>query len=224
MIRVSETNLLLAALAVGILGLGVPRTLDSLMQLQAGGTEDLANADTFQDIAARNIDAARLERIDARFHDPAASIRAGTIEYALAATGGDADHAQIDAAITDLESGLARAPADPKGWMMLARARAQLGDRGGARLALRNSIAIAPHDPALALARAEFGLQLLSDLQPEERQLVSEQIRLAAADQFAGLVRYVQNGGDPTPITSALAGDHDKVAALLAAISPAAKN
>lgn len=222
MIRVSETNLLLAVLAAGLLGLGVPRTIDTVLELGAGGAEDLSNASNFDDLAMQSVDATRLERIDNRYHDPAASIRAGTIEFVLAA--GDGDRAQIASAIANLESGLARAPADPKGWMMLALARAQLGDSEGARLALRSSIAIAPQDPTLALARAELGLKLLGDLPPEEWQLVSEQIRIAAASQFDGLVKYVQGGGDLTPITTALAADPDRVAALIAAMKPAAGN
>lgn len=224
MIRVSETNLLLAVLAAGLLGLGVPRTIDTVLQLRAGGAEDLSNASNFDDLATQSVDATRLEQIDSRYHDPAASIRAGTIQFVLAAGAGDADRAQIAAAIANLESGLARAPADPKGWMMLALARSELGDADGARLALRSSIAIAPHDPTLALARAELGLKLLSDLPPEEWELVSEQIRIAAASHFDGLVKYVQDGGDLTPITTALAGDPDRVAALIAALNPAAKN
>jgi tetratricopeptide (TPR) repeat protein len=225
MIRVSETNLLLAVLAAGLLGLGVPRTIDTVLQLRAGGAEDLSNASNFDDLAMQSVDAARLERIDGRFHDPAASIRAGTIQFVLAAgAGDDADHAQIDTAIANLESGLARAPADPKGWMMLALARAQRGNSDGARLALRSSIAIAPQDPTLALARAELGLKLLSVLPPEEWELVSEQIRIAAASQFDGLVKYVQDGGDLTPITTALAGEPDRVAALIAALNPPAAN
>ena len=224
MIRASETNLLLAVLAAGLLGLGIPRTIDTVMQLRAGGTQDLASADTFQDVGAQSTDAARLETIDSRFHDPAASIRAGTIQFLLTAGDGSNDPAQLDTAIGNLETGLARAPADPKGWMMLALARAQHGDKTGARLALRSSIAIAPHDPTLALARAELGLQLIDELPPEEWQLVSEQIRVAADAQFDGLIKYVQAGGDLTPITTALAGEPDKVAALIGAVSAAPKN
>jgi len=216
--RVSEINVFLALLAAGLLGLGVPRTIDSVMQFQAAADQDLSNIDNLQNPAAQVAHAAQLESVDDWFHDPDASIRAGTIQFLMAVGQGNVDAARVETAIGDLETGLARAPADPKAWMMLALARNQLNDIDGARLALRSSILIAPYDPTLLLPRAGLGLKLVSALQADDWQLVSEQIRMAADHQFDGLVKLAEASDDPTPIMTALASDPDRAAALLAAL------
>lgn len=216
--RVSEINLFLAVLAAGLLGLGVPRTIDSVLQLRAGGDQDLSKIENLQNPTAQIANAMQLESVDDWFHDPDASIRAGTLQFLMAAGSADPDPTRIESAINDLEVGLARAPADPKAWMLLALARDQVNDLDGARLALRSSILIAPYDPTLLLARADLGLKLVATLQADDWQLISQQIRMAADHQFDGLVQIAQASGDPTPIMTALANDPDRAAALLAAL------
>lgn len=223
MAQISEINLFLVVLAAGLLGLGVPRAIDSAMQLAAGSDQDLSQIENLQDPAAQIAHAMELESVDNWFHDPDASIRAGTIQLLLATSAGTSDPAQVDSAITDLEVGLARAPADPKAWMLLALARYQTNDIEGTRLALRSSILVAPYDPTLLLARASLGLKLVSTLEADDWQLVSQQIRMAADHQFDALVKLAQASDDPTPIMTALAGDPDRAAALLAALDQSRK-
>lgn len=205
------TRAVLALLATCLLLLVVPRLADTVLMLAAD------NAGPVPPATAR-VEAAWLEGIDNWWHDPFARIRAATLRFQATASGGNPDPAEIQHAIDDFQSGLARAPADAKAWLLLALARYQDRDPEGARLALRSSILIAPYDPALLLPRAEIGLKLGTTLEADDRQLVSEQIRMAADHQFEGLVTLAQRSDSVTPILNALDGDPDRAAALTAAL------
>ncbi|HEY3917056.1 MAG TPA: hypothetical protein VGL83_04655 [Stellaceae bacterium] len=208
--RFSKTGGLLALLAAALLLLGLPRLIDTALVL--------ATATTASDPAAARREAASLEGIDRWWHDPFARIRAATLRFQSAAGTPGADPAEIERAIDDFQSGLARAPADPQAWLLLALARYQDHDLAGAQLAWRSSVLIAPYAPALLLARAETALKLWPALDPDDRQLAEEQIRMAADHQFDGLVALARASEDPTPIMNALDGDPDRAAALAAAL------
>lgn len=205
------TEAALALLAACLLLLVLPRLADTALLMASDDARPVSPA-------MASVDAARLEGIDGWWRDPFARIRAATLRFQATATAGNPDPAEIKHAIDDFQSGLARAPADAQAWLLLALARYQDRDPEGARLALRSSILIAPYDPALLLARAEIGLKLGATLEPDDRQLVSEQIRMAADHQFAGLVTLAQRSDDVTPILNALDGDPDRAAALAAAL------
>lgn len=205
------TEAALALLAACLLLLVLPRLADTAL---LAASDDAHPASP----AAARVDAAWLEGIDSWWHDPFARIRAATLRFQATASGGNPDPAEIEHAIDDFQSGLARAPADAQAWLLLALARYQDRDPEGARVALRSSILIAPYDPALLLARAEIGLKLETTLDADDRQLVSEQIRMASDHQFAGLLALAQRSDDVTPILNALHGDPDRAAALTAAL------
>lgn len=205
------TEAALALLAACLLVLVLPRLADTALLVASNDAPPLSPA-------MASVKAVRLEGIDSWWHDPFARIRAATLRFQATASVGDPDPAEIKHAIDDFQSGLARAPADAQAWLLLALARYQDRDPEGARLALRSSILIAPYDPALLLARAEIGLKLDRALDADDRQLVSEQIRMAADHQFAGLVTLAQRSDNVTPILNALDGDPDRVAALAAAL------
>jgi hypothetical protein len=214
---------MLAVLSAGLLALGVPRTANSIMRLFAGSEEDLSKFSGLQDPATVLVNSMRLESVDDWFHDPDASIRAGTLQFLLGMSGTTPDRDNIKRAITNLEIGLARQPGNTKAWTLLALARFQDEDIDGAKLALRTSILVAPYDPTQLLARTELGLKLVPVLDGDEWRLVSEQIRMAADHQMAGLIKLAKSSPDTTPILTALADDPERAAAVVSALSSPAK-
>ena len=77
-------KILPAALALGLLALGIPQTGDSIFWLMTGNTPEQPGAESpsSADEAARN--AALLERADDWFGDPRARIRAGILRMRIA--------------------------------------------------------------------------------------------------------------------------------------------
>lgn len=205
------TRVLLTILGASLLGLSLPRAIDSGLELTIGSAARSATQASDQ--------AASLEAIDRIWHDPLASLRAGALRFQSAAATTHPDRAALDRAIADLQNGLLRAPADPRAWMLLALAHEAEGDQEGARRALRSSILIASYDPALLLPRAQLGLKLAPTLGADDLDLVNEQIRMAADHQFDGLVALGRSSGAIGPILTALAGDPDRAAALSAAMA-----
>ncbi len=77
------------------------------------------------------------------------------------------------------EAALARAPAKPRTWLRVARARAVL-DHGGAAVAgaLKMSFLTGRVEPPLMLPRIELGYRYLEHLDPEGRALLRDQTLL----------------------------------------------
>jgi hypothetical protein len=101
--------------------------------------------------------------------------------------------------------GLAEAPADPAAWLDLARLENAEGGPAAMAKALRLSILTGPREPALILPRLELALPAWGSLDPDDRFLVSEQIRLAWS-QFPRALAVIGRRLDAVdPIRAALA-------------------
>jgi len=195
-------KILPAALALGLLALGIPQTGDSILWLMTGDTPEqlgAANPDSV-DAAARNV--TLLERADSWFGDPRALIRAGILRMRLATTGTGPDgkpavaKPELDHAIADLTDGLMRAPANAIGWTALAEANIATDDRPRARNALSTSLLIDNNDPDLSLWRCEIGLALWSYFNNDERRMWNNQVILAWRNNPGDLVDLAhQDGG-----------------------------
>jgi hypothetical protein len=184
-------------LAVTLLGLGVPQTIASVMRLYAVLDDAPATSRTAAWLAAVEPKAALLERTDAWFGDPDARVRAGVLELQLAfpeeADGTPVpDH--LKRAIDDLTEGLAQAPANGMAWALLAEARLAAGDAGPARQALRTSWLMAGFAPYLAVTRAEVGLRLLGELDPDDRRNLDSDIQAACKYTPDQLARMSKKG------------------------------
>jgi hypothetical protein len=75
---VSKANLLLTITAAALLALGIPRAIDSVQ---------FGIADEAQSPATARAQAAALEAVDGRWHDPLASIRAASFRLRASTTG-----------------------------------------------------------------------------------------------------------------------------------------
>jgi hypothetical protein len=195
-------KILPAALALGLLALGIPQTGDSVLWLMAGDTPDQPGAASPGSVDATSRNAALLERADDWFGDPRARIRAGILRMRLATTGTGPDGKpavstpELEHAIADLTDGLMRAPANAIGWAALAQASLANGDRPRARVALSTSLLIDNNDPDLSLWRCELGLALWSYFNNDERRMWNNQVILAMRNQPGDLVDLAhQNGG-----------------------------
>lgn len=74
---------------------------------------------------------------------------------AVASARADAPAPTMEEAIVELEAALARDPAQPEGWRLLARAHAALGNRAQARDAFMSALEHIPDDPALLIEAAQ---------------------------------------------------------------------
>ena len=72
---------------------------------------------------------------------------------------GAQDAPTMEEAIAELEAALARDPAQPEGWRLLARAHASLGNRSRARDAYMAALEYIPDDPELLLEAAQARAQ-----------------------------------------------------------------
>lgn len=114
----------------------------------------------------------------------------------------------VDETIEAARVGLAAAPAQARGWLLLAEATlASTGDPGTAAPYLLESIRASPHDVWMAPHRAELGLQAWPWLDPPARAAVAEQIRLTGLRSIDRLVDIAIRIGDPSAIREALAED-----------------
>lgn len=209
-------------IAVALLGLGVPQTGATLLRLYAAAvpstpfpTEAAAAA-----AALHRIDL--LKRADQWFGDPDARISAALFEFRIAnrqEQGGSRDPRQLAEAIADFSSGLARAPANPFGWIALGDARMEAGDRRGAAKALRASILFGAYELPLSVPRAELGLALWPQLDGDEREEVAQQIRLAWRFYPQELVAVAKRSGAAFPAAIALAREPAQLSAFLRALA-----
>lgn len=184
------------ALAVGLLVLGVPQTVDSAWRLSAEAGVDLYSLKGDDAEAAARAASPRLEAIDARLGDPEAALEAAILRLELVAQGDDAAaSADLAAATQDLDGALARLPGNALGWYELADARFRSGDVTGARGALRTSMLMGFYDPQLNLARTELGMLLWLSLDANDLRMVEDQVRFTWQSDPAGLLKLA--GRDP---------------------------
>ena len=100
-------------------------------------------------------------------------------------------HRSLDAAL----EAVARAPARPRTWLRIARARAALGEAPGAVVdALTLSILTGRVEPTLLLPRLELGLLYADALDEESRALLSDQALLAWRTQERAFRRALDEG------------------------------
>jgi hypothetical protein len=193
-------KILPAALALGLLALGIPQTGDSILWFMTGDTPEQPGAESPSSVdeAARN--AALLERADDWFGDPRARIRAGILRMRIATADVDGkpnvSKPELDHAISDLTDGLTRAPANAIGWTALAEANLVAGDLPRARTALATSLLIDNNDPDLSLWRSQVGLAIWSYFSNDERRMWNNQVILTWHSHPGDLVDLAhQNGG-----------------------------
>jgi hypothetical protein len=219
--RVAAWTLLASGLGVALLVLGVFQAGASVLRLYGEWDVEPQAPLTAERTAAMRAGIGLLLRADAWFGDPEARIRAGLYELRLAQAGnaeGGVDRDGLVQAITDLSSGLARAPAHSLAWAALSDGRLAAGDRSGAAAALRASILLGPHEPELALSRSTLAVALWADLDAETRELATTQLRLAWDRDPAAVVALAQNGGNAVPVMIALEGDPTRFPALMKAL------
>jgi len=193
-------RILPAALALGLLALGIPQTGDSILWLMTGDTSDQPGTASPSSVAEAARNAALLERADNWFGDPKARIRAGILRLRLATENSDGTTAvsapELDRALNDLTDGLKRAPANAIGWAALAQASLAAGDRPRARAALSTSLLLDNYDPELSLWRCSLGLALWSYLNDDERRMWNDQVDMAWRRRPRDVVALAhQNGG-----------------------------
>lgn len=211
-----------AAVAIGLLALGVPQIGAAVLRLYAGAVAVPTSGSRVAYIDAISGKIALLKLADRWFGDPEARIEAGVDELAVAqarGSEGKPDHASLDAAVADLAGGLSRAPADPFAWLALGDARMEEGEEKAAAAALRASILFGSHELALALPRSELGLSLWPSLDSDEKRAVASQIRLAWDRDPYALVRLVRLRKQIFPVMIALAQNPDQLTTFMRAFS-----
>lgn len=202
------------AVAIGgaILALAVPRlggalwlTLrDPVMAAIQSGTP-VSTAELRGLVASREL---ALEWVDdGKAHaDVAAAL---TSLAAGEAPGSAAARELLGRAIGAMAAALARAPADPRGWLRLAYLATMLdGPTPRAARALQLSVRTGPYDtPEFLTLRLRLGLLHWPLFEPAERRRIEAQIRLLWREAPGTLVRLVVDAGHYAPIVrSALAG------------------
>ncbi|MGE0151806.1 MAG: hypothetical protein AB7R90_04260 [Reyranellaceae bacterium] len=147
--------------------------------------------------------------------DGATAVRLARVTLALAAReyrAGGNPLPLVEETIEAARRGLAAAPAQARGWLLLAEAMlARTGDPGAVVPFLLEAIRASPHDIWMAPHRAELGLRAWPWLEPQARALVSEQIRLSALRRVDGVVAMARRAGDPGPVREALAADAERL-------------
>lgn len=118
----------------------------------------------------------------------------------------------IDETIEASRKALQLAPAQARGWLLLAEATlAKTSDPATITPFLLESIRASPYDVWLAPHRAELGLRAWGWLEPQAREAVADQIRLTAQRSPDRVVVMARRAGDPGPIREALIGDPEKL-------------
>ena len=205
-----------AALALGLLALGIPQTGDSILWQLTGDTPDQPGAASPGSVPEATHNAVLLERADDWFDDPRARIRAGILYLRIATTSSDGSAAvsapELDHALDDLRDGLKRAPANAIGWTALAQANLAASDRPGAQAALLTSLLLDEHNPEISLWRCALGLTLWSFLDQDGRRMWNEQVNMAWRRQSMDVVALArQNPIFALLIRLALLSDSSRV-------------
>lgn len=155
-------------------------------------------------------------RLAAAWEDDGATyVRLARVDLSLAARehrAGGNPLPLVDETIVAARRGLASAPAQARGWLLLAEATlAKTGDPGTVAPLLLEAIRASPHDVWMAPNRAELGLRAWPWLEPAAREMVAEQIRLTAWPRVDRAVAMARRTGDPGPVREALSGDPEKL-------------
>ena len=186
-----------ALLGLALLALGVPR-------LMAG----LAEARGDPRILAAPAPPAELHRLAESRRASLAWMRSGealkTLGAAEAEFAGSGEEAKRADAMSDLEKGLALAPADPAGWLRLAELRGT-SDPGMIK-ALRLSIYTGAREPGLLLRRLDLGLAAWPSLDEELRTLMRDQIRHAASLDRGAVESIARRRGAEQAVLAILGG------------------
>lgn len=186
-------KLLPAALALGLLALGIPQTGDSILWVLTGDSPDQIGADSPISAAKATRNAMLLESTDDWFGDPKARIRAGILRLRLAtkSAGGAANainRSDLERALGDLKNGLGRAPANSIGWTALSQAHLAAGEPTLAHASLTASLLLDDHNPQLSLWRCALGLELWSYLNDDDRRMWIDQVDMAWHENPQALV------------------------------------
>jgi hypothetical protein len=221
LVKLSQGRAIAAGLAIALLALGVPQTLDSVLRLYSGLPEVFAGTADIHPGPEAAATETLLKDADDWTGDPSARIGAGILERRLAFRGnGQAAVADLTLARQDIENGLARAPANALAWAELAAAELGLDDPVQAKAAWRTSILLASYEPSLNLWRAQIGFQLWLGLVADDRELLNEQIDFSWDQNSRQLVGMAKN--DPVLaqiIRGALAQDPERLSAYDRAIA-----
>jgi hypothetical protein len=205
-----KSKILPATLALLLLALCIPQTVDSTLWLMTSDTSDQLGKESPALPEEAESNAALLENADTWTDDPKARIRAGILRLRLATASSDRiDKIQLQIAIDDLTDGLARSPANAYAWATLAQAQIASGESAKAKRALATSILIDDFDPNMSLWRCELGLLLWGSFDNDDRRLWNDQVRLAWNTQPEGLVKLARqdDGAYAMPIRLALITD-----------------
>ena len=176
-------SLLPLLLAVGLLYLGAPRTIAAFVSLP--GNALLERIQIGESLSARDLEILIVSRERAL-----AWVEAGRVQTELAlaqlvlakASGEDGgyDQAGVARAIESLRAGLARAPARPYAWTRLALAELESGGPSPALAKpLEMALITARYTPRLLFVRLDLSLIAWPYFEPDTRELVFEQIRIA---------------------------------------------
>jgi hypothetical protein len=205
-----------AALALLLLALGIPQTIDSILWFLTGDTPSQLGGGSPASPDQAEANAALLEKADAWTGDPPARMRAGILRLRLAPANGTVDQKQLQRAIDDLTDGLARDPANSLAWAALSQAQILAGNTGEAKDSLTTSLLLGEHEIGLSLWRCELGLQLWGSLDSDDRNLWNEQVRMAWDNQPRKLADLALsgNGAYMTPIRLALLSDRERLQAF----------
>ena len=211
--KLSTGRMIAGVLAIGLLVLGVPQTVDFLLRLYSGVPEVIDGTADLRSGLEAAANEALLKEADNWMGDASARIGAGILERRLAfRADGRVDVAGLTLARQDIENGLARAPANALAWAELAMAELGLGDLVNAREAWRTSILLASYEPSLNLWRAQIGFQLSSGLAGDDWELLDEQINFSWDQNSQQLVSMAKS--DPFTariIRDAIAADPERL-------------
>lgn len=188
------------ALGAALVWLGVPRLIAALETLDARAVIRDARAghppppDRLA-AAAADLDAAQRWVEDGETMSDRGFL---LVQQARALPPGPERAAVLDRATRATEAGLAAAPAQPSAWARLAWLHVTRGDVVAAIPALRLSLLTGPVAPALMASRLELGLELLSAMDADTRNLLRRQVRLlwiVSPETVAALSRKPDTGG-----------------------------
>lgn len=114
----------------------------------------------------------------------------------------------LDRCIDALRNGLARAPARPRAWTMLAQASlARHGANEAFGPILRAAIHAAPDDLRLLLIHVKLGLAAWGGLDAPTRKLVAQRFGLGLDTMPAAMARLAENNGMTDRVRQILAND-----------------
>ncbi|MDH5833520.1 tetratricopeptide repeat protein [Luteimonas kalidii] len=126
---------------------------------------------------------------------------------AAPATAASGEAPSMEEAIAELQAALARDPAQPEGWRLLARAQASLGNREAARDAYMSALEHIPDDPELLLEAAQARAQAAPGNRFDDEALAMLRQALAIepdnqrAAWFVGVVQR-QRGEDAAAVAT----------------------